>query len=321
MEEASRRLRCAVVQMAGVSRGEPRSRVVARMVRLMREAHAAGARFVAFPELALTTFFPRWWMEDEAEIDAFYERAMPNADTAPLFETARALGVGFTFGYAELDGGRRFNTSILAAPDGSIVGKYRKVHLPGHADNRPDLPFQHLEKKYFEVGDTGFQAWDSQGARIGLCICNDRRWPETYRVLALRGAELVALGYNTPTPDTDWDAPDHLNMFHHLLSLQAGAYQNGLWVLAAAKAGWEDGFKLMGGSAIVAPTGEIAARALTEGDEVITWDCDFTMNRLVRDHIFDFRAHRRPEHYGLIGAPVCANHDSDDFISVPGGAC
>ena len=91
-------------------------------------------------------------------------------------------------------------------------------------------------------------------------------------------------------------------MFHHLLSLQAGAYQNGVWVLAAAKCGEEDGFALMGGSCIVAPTGEIAGRALTSGDELIVHDCDFALNQLIRQHIFDFAAHRRVEHYGPITA-------------------
>jgi predicted amidohydrolase len=286
--------------MGGVALSHGRTDVVARMIALLQRAASLGARFVAFPELALTTFFPRYWIEDDADLERFYEREMPNDAVAPLFAVASALQVGFTFGYAELAAKRRFNTAVLVVPDGRIIGKYRKIHLPGHADHRPHLPFQHLEKRYFEVGDTGFQVWDALDARIGLAICNDRRWPETWRVLGLRGAEVVAVGYNTPSPDTDYDAPEHLNMFHHLLSLQAGAYQNGLWVLAAAKAGWEDGHRLMGGSCIVAPTGEIAVRALGQGDEVIVHDCDMTLGRVIRETIFDFAAHRRIEHYGPI---------------------
>lgn len=296
-------LRCAVAQMPGIGSDEPRQSVVARMTDMLHQAAERGAAFVAFPELALTPFFPRTWFADRSEADRYFEEAMPSPDTAPLFEAGRRLGVGFTFGFAERAGDRRYNSAILVAPDGSITGTYRKVHLPGHADHRPDLPFQHLEKRYFDVGDTGFQAWASQGTRIGLCICNDRRWPETWRMLGLKGAELVALGYNTPAIDTDYDAPAHLTMFHHLLSLQAGAYQNGLWVLAAAKAGWEEGQKMMGGSCIIAPTGEIVAQAVTEGEELLVRDCNLDMCRLVRDHIFDFAAHRRPEHYGLIADP------------------
>ncbi len=288
---------CGVAQLGGVSREEPRENVVARMAALMEQAAGRGVRFLVYPELALTTFFPRYWYDDPGELDHFYETAMPDAVTAPLFALARKSGIAFTFGYAERAGDRRFNTAMLAGPDGAVIGRYRKVHLPGHADHRPDLPFQHLERRYFETGDTGFLAWDVIGTRIGLCICNDRRWPETYRVLAMQGAQIVALGYNTPVPNTDYAEPVHLNMFHHLLSLQSGAYQNGVWVLAAAKCGMEDGFELMGGSCIVAPTGEIAARALSAGDELIVHDCDLAMNRLIRDHIFDFRK-REPQFYG-----------------------
>ena len=302
------RLTCAVVQLPGLGAADGREIAVARMVDALAEAASKGARFVAFPELCLTTFFPRTWFDDISDVDRFFERQMPNAAVAPLFEAARAAGVAFTLGYAELapgpDGPQRFNTSILVAPDGRILGRYRKVHLPGHADNRPHLPFQHLEKRYFEVGDTGFQVTDLQGVKAGLCICNDRRWPETYRVLALRGAELVALGYNTPTPYTDYDEPDHLNMFRHRLSVQAGAYQNGLWVLAAAKAGAEDGFRLMGGSCIVAPTGEIVAVAASDAPQVLVYDCDLTLGRSIRAHIFNFAAHRRPEYYAPITAPI-----------------
>ncbi len=94
---------------------------------------------------------------------------------------------------------RRFNTAILVDPDGNIVGKYRKVHLPGHADHKHGAAFQHLEKKYFEVGDVGFKVWRFMDTITRMLICNDRRWPEAFRVLALQGAEIVALGFNTPT--------------------------------------------------------------------------------------------------------------------------
>lgn len=294
-------LRCAVAQMRGVNRGESKTSVVTRMTGLLERAHAQGAQFVAFPELALTTFFPRYWVEDLSDLDSYYETSMPGPETAALFAAARRLQLGFSFGFAELTPDRRrFNSAALVAPDGTLVGVYRKVHLPGHDDHRPELPFQHLEKRYFQISDTGFQTWETQGAVMGLCICNDRRWPETYRVLALKGAEIVALGYNTPTPNTDYDEPGHLNMFHHLLSLQAGAYQNGVWVLAAAKCGTEDGFGLMGGSCIVAPTGEIVARASSSGDELLIYDCDLSLNRVIREHIFNFSQHRRIEHYKLI---------------------
>jgi predicted amidohydrolase len=274
------------------------------MVILLREASESGASLVVFPELALTTFFPRYFMDDPGELDSYFEREMPNPAVAPLFAEAKKRACGFYLGYAELveERGRtrRFNTSILVGNDGRIVGKYRKVHLPGHADRRPEAPFQHLEKRYFEVGDLGFPVWRAFGGIVGMCICNDRRWPETFRVMGLKGVEMVLLGYNTPDTNLYHPEPPHRRMFHHMLSLQAGAYQNGTWVVASAKAGREDGYGLIGGTAIVAPTGEVAAQALTEADEVVLYDCDLDVGRNIKENIFNFEKHRRIEHYRII---------------------
>ena len=285
----------AAAQLGPIARDEPRASAVARMIALMEEAHARGARLVVFPELALTTFFPRWWMEDAADLDAFYERAMPSPETQPLFDAARRLGVGFHLGYAELTPeGRRFNTAILVGPDGALLGTYRKIHLPGHAAHEPWRPFQHLEKRYFEKGDLGFPVFDAFGGRVGMCICNDRRWPETWRMLGLGGAELVVLGYNTPAHYPPAPEHDHLQYFHNALSLQAGAYQNGLWAVGVAKAGREEGCDLIGGSLIVAPTGEVVAQATSLGDEVVTARVDLDRCAEIRRNIFDFARHRQP---------------------------
>jgi predicted amidohydrolase len=298
------RLRIAAAQLGPIHLADDRARVVRRLCALLREAHGMGAKLVVFPELALTTFFPRYWYDDIGEIDAWFEREMPNRATAPLFELTRELGMGFYLGYAELalEGGaaHRYNTAILVGPDGRIIGKYRKVHLPGHADHREGIPFQHLEKRYFEVGNLGFPVWRAFGSVVGMLICNDRRWPEAYRVMGLQGVELVLLGYNTPTANIYHPEPWHLRMFHSRLVVQAGAYQNGCWVIATAKAGEEDGHGLIGGSCIVAPTGEIMAQALTEQDEVIVFDCDLELCRHYKNTVFAFERHRRIEHYGLL---------------------
>jgi len=300
----ARKLNAAVAQLGPIHLADSRVSVVGRLMAMMRQAHGLGARFVVFPELALTTFFPRYWMTDQTEIDRFFEREMPGPETRPLFDLTRDLGVGFYLGYAELtqEKGeqRRYNTSILVESDGRIIGRYRKIHLPGHSEHLSDAPFQHLEKRYFDVGNEGFKVWRAFDAVVGMCICNDRRWPETYRVMGLQGAEIVALGYNTPTENVHHSEPVHLRMFHHLISMQANAYQNAAWVLAAAKAGKEDGFGLIGGSVIIAPTGEIAARALGEDDEVIASTLDLDLGDYLRRTIFNFEKHRRIEHYRLI---------------------
>ena len=309
----SRRLRAAVAQLGPIHLADTRTVVVKRLMALLREAHADGAKFVVFPELALTTFFPRYWMTDQNEIDRFFEREMPGSETRPLFDLARELGVGFYLGYAELTQEKgelhRYNTSILVERDGRIIGRYRKIHLPGHSEHLPDAPFQHLEKRYFEVGNDGFKVWRVFDAVIGMCICNDRRWPETFRVMGLQGVEIVALGYNTPTENIQHSEPVHLRMFHHLISMQANAYQNAAWILAAAKAGKEDDHGLIGGSVIIAPTGEIAARAISEGDEVIVAALDLGLGDYLRRTIFDFEKHRRIEHYRLITERTGAKTD------------
>ena len=299
-----RYLKVAAAQSGPIHKADSREGVVKRLIEMMREAHAGGAKLVVFTELALTTFFPRWWMEDQDEIDSWFESSMPSNVTAPLFEEAKKLGVGFYLGYAEKieEGGktRRFNTAILVGPNGDIVGKYRKIHLPGHVEHKPEAPFQHLEKRYFEVGDLGWPVWRAMDANLGMCICNDRRWPETYRVMGLQGVDLVMIGYNTPTENLNGYEPYHLRYFHNELSVQAGAYQNATWVVSVAKAGFEDGYGLIGGSCIVAPTGEIVARAMTEEDEVISYKCDLDMGQYLKQQVFNFEKHRRIEHYQLI---------------------
>ncbi|HCP80911.1 MAG TPA: N-carbamoyl-D-amino-acid hydrolase [Octadecabacter sp.] len=310
----NRTLVAATAQLGPIARNEPRADVVKRLIDLLEKAHQRGAELVVFPELALTTFFPRWYIEDDAELDQFFETEMPGPDTAPLFDAARRLGVGFYLGYAELvqdgDEKRRFNTSIIVDQTGQIVGKYRKIHLPGHFNPEEWRPFQHLEKRYFEHGDLGFPVYDAMGAKMGMCLCNDRRWPETFRVLGLRGAELVMLGYNTPVHYPQAPEHDHLQDFHNHLSMQAGAYANGCWVIGTAKAGREEGCDLIGGSAIIAPTGEIIARTQGVGDEIAVAEIDLERCRELRENVFNFSLHREPGDYG----PICEGADQREVL-------
>src|SRR5437016_6532268 len=203
--EASRKLSMRVINIAAaqlgpIQKAESREAVVKRMIALMDEAKAKGADLIVYPELALTTFFPRWYMEEQAEVDTWFEREMPNAATRPLFERAARHQMAMSFGYAELTAdGHHFNTCILTDKSARIVGKYRKVHLPGHSEFDTERAFQHLEKRYFEPGDLGFNVWRALGGIFGMAVCNDPRSPATYRVLGLQGGEMVLSGYNTPS--------------------------------------------------------------------------------------------------------------------------
>ena len=300
----TRNIIIGAAQLGPISRLESRSSAVNRMIQLMDEAKQQGVELIVFPELALTTFFPRWYIEDQVELDLFFETEMPNSETIPLFKKAAELSMGFYLGFAELikENGknRHFNTSILVDDKGSLIGKYRKIHLPGHFENEPDRAFQHLEKRYFETGNLGFPTFEAFGGQMGMCLCNDRRWPETFRMLGLQGAELVMLGYNTPAHYPPVPEHDHLNDFHNHLVMQAGAYQNGTWVVGVAKAGNEENCDLIGGTCIIAPTGEIVAECKTLGDELIVYQCDLDRCTEIKDGIFDFAQHREPENYKLI---------------------
>lgn len=272
---------------------------------MMREAHRRGSDVVIFPELALTTFFPRWFMENQADVDAFFETAMPGPDTQPLFDEARRLGIAFVLGYAELTPhGQHYNTAIWVDKTGQIVHKYRKVHLPGHHDNEPWRAFQHLEKRYFDVPDVeeGFRVARAADGIVGLLICNDRRWPESYRSLGLQGVELIAIGYTTPIHNPPSPDHDRHSWFHNELVMSAGAYQNGTWVVGVAHAGYEEGVAMMGGSCIIAPSGMVVAEARTDGDEVITAACDLDDTKSYKEWVFNFEGHREPQHYWRITA-------------------
>jgi len=296
-----RNLNVAAAQLGPVQKTDDRKSVVSRLVNLLREAHSKKAELVVFPELALTTFFPRWFVDDIAEANHWYETEMPSVVTQPLFDEAKNLGIGFCLGYAELTkAGERFNTQILIERDGRVVAKYRKVHIPGHEHHEPDRPFQHAERYYFTPSNEGFGVWPAFNGRIGMMICNDRRWPESYRVMGLQGVEMILCGYNTPlhyVPDPSQDA---LQGFHNALVMQSGAYQNGTFVVGVAKGGIEEGVDSLADSSIIAPSGEILAKTATNGDEVITAVCDLDWCNNYKNTLFDFNRYRRPEVYGRI---------------------
>ena len=295
-------LNVAAAQLGPIQKAESREAVVKRMLALLAEARGKGADLVVYPELTLTTFFPRYYMADQAEVDRWFEAEMPGPVTRPLFQAAAEANIALSIGYAELTpDGHHFNTQILTDRAGTLVGKYRKVHLPGHSEFDPDRAFQHLEKRYFEPGDLGFPVFRALGGIFGMLVCNDRRWPEAYRVMGLQGVEMVVLGYNTPAVNSQRpsEGPEQ-RLFHNRLSVQAGAYQNSTFVVAVAKAGDEDGHPLIGGSLIVNPDGEIVAEAKTEADELLVHACNLDDTAFAKRTIFDFARHRRIEHYGRI---------------------
>ncbi len=311
-------------QVGAIPREESRESVVQRLCALTERAHRRGVDVLVFPELCLTPFFPRWYEEDVATVDAWYESTFPPKGLEPLFAMAREYRITLHLGYAERveevdDAGvlrtRRFNVAVIVSPDGELMLKYRKIHLPGHKEYIPERRLQHLEKRYFEVGNLGFPvvraALNGVATNMGALICNDRRWPEAWRVLGLQEVELVMVGYNTPVDHLDqkFYQPHYLKVFHSDLSVQAGCYQNTCFAVAVAKTGSGEGQAMIAGSIIVNPSGEIIARASGDGDELIVAECDLDLclvNRGTPDRpaTFNFAHHRRPEAYGAIVSQV-----------------
>lgn len=284
-------VKVAAAQMGPINEGTARAAVVERMLALMDQAIAEDVELLVYPELALTPYFPKRIRDD---YDQFFESEMPSKDVAPLFERARHAHLAFHLGYAERDGARRYNTAILVDEDGTIFDRYRKTHLPGLPHPDPDGLARVFEPCYFAHGDTGFKVYAAAKARIGIAICQDRRYPESYRCLGLGGAEIIVSGYNTPAYP--------LALAHNELVLRAGAYENSLFVVGCAKAGVEDGVEFIGGSAVVNPLGEVVAKASTTGDELVAARIDLDQMTPARKR-WNFFGRRRPEHYGPLVEP------------------
>jgi N-carbamoyl-D-amino-acid hydrolase len=288
----SRYVRVAAAQMGPNSEGMPEHQIIERMLALMDQAIAERVEIIAYPEMALSTYFPKRIRDD---YDQFFVKEIPPKALSELLARARAAGIICHVGFCEKDGARRFNTAILTDETGNVCGRFRKIHLPGldHPDPRRLAPV--YEPYYFETGDTGFQVFPTSKARIGIAICQDRRYSESYRCLGLRGAEIVLIGYNTPAQP--------LSLEHNELVMRAGAYENSLFVIGIAKAGVEDGVELIGGSCVISPLGVVLAMAATTGDELVTAHIDLDQIVTARQR-WNFFGRRHPEHYGPITEPV-----------------
>lgn len=340
-------LRLAAAQMGATNRSDLRAHTLQRMITLLKDAAAQGAQVVLFPELAFTTYPARYVMNSE-ELEPWFEHGdiTEAAQTKPLFDEAKSLGVDIVVGYAEATAdGEYFNScAYYHAKTGSVLSKYRKIHLPGDYEPKegPDS-FQQLEKRYFKVGNLGWQAsrvpdisevcktrgavvsylvpdsfkqtTEEQGEPIfGMMICNDRRWAEAWRVLGLQGAEVVLCGYNTPgyAPDL-WGADStqtpeqaiEMAIFQHKLCMQAHSYTNACFSVSAGRAGYDDGkYSMIPGSCITDPEGRVLVETKTFEDEVIVADCNLDECKPARSKVFDFARHRRVEHYTAVTAQV-----------------
>ncbi len=285
-----RHLRVAAAQMGPNNEGTPREAIVERMTGLLEQAIRDGVELIVYPEMALTTYFPK---KVRPDFDQFFETDVPPKALEPLLRRAAQARVALHVGFCEKANGQYFNTALLTDRDGRLCGTFRKIHLPG--TRAPDGFAQVFEPYYFAHGDTGYRVFDCAGARTGIAICQDRRYPESYRCLALQGAEIILIGYNTPLSPLALDLNE--------LCMRAGAYANLCFVVGVAKAGVEDGVELIGGSCVINPLGQVLAKAATTADELVVTRIDLDQAVPVRAR-WNFLGRRQPQHYGLVLQPV-----------------
>jgi len=267
---------------------------IARAERLVRQAAAQGAQIILLPELFETPYF---CIEQDARHLAL---ARPVAESRPVQHfgaIARELGVVLPVSFFERAGPVYFNSIAIVDADGRSLGVYRKSHIP----NGPG----YQEKNYFAPGDSGFRVWDTRFARIGVGICWDQWFPETARVMALQGAELLffptAIGSEPPP------APPVNSRQHWQRTQQGHAAANLTPLVAANRYGLERSLqdperlhiRFYGSSFIADAMGAKVAEAPEEGEAVLIHTFDLTAVAELRDNWFVFRD-RRPDLYGAI---------------------
>ncbi|MFN3259353.1 MAG: nitrilase family protein [Pikeienuella sp.] len=248
MPRAEAEIRVACVQMEPVV-GE-KARNVARSLEFIEEAAGEGAKLIVLPELANSGYV----FETREEAFSLAEE-IPGGETVSAWAGAAArLGVWIVAGIAEREGARLFNSSVLVGPEGH-VGTFRKAHL------------WNAEALFFEPGDLGFPVFATPLGRIGMCICYDGWFPESYRLMALQGADIVCVPTNwVPIPGQD---PKREAMANILC--MAAAHSNSIFIAAADRVGTERGQPFNGQSLIVSYTGWPIGGPAGATEEVIVY--------------------------------------------------
>jgi N-carbamoylputrescine amidase len=267
-----------------------------RAERLVREAHGRGAQVILLQELFATPYFC-------IEQDASYLRLAETADDSPLLRRFGALAaqleVVLPISFFERAGNVYFNSLAMFDADGRRLGIYRKSHIP----NGPG----YQEKFYFTPGDTGFRVFDTRYGRLGAAICWDQWFPESARIMALMGAELLL--YPTAIGSEPPPAPAVDSRQHWQRTQQGHAAANLMPLIASNRIGTEYSkqdpqalhIRFYGSSFIADASGALVAEAPEDAEGVITASFDLDRMRQARDNWFVFRD-RRPDLYGPLGS-------------------
>jgi beta-ureidopropionase len=279
-----RNVRAALIQaQANMSKQD----AVDKHIKMIADAAGQGAQVVGLQEIFHGPYFcaeqdPKWYDTAEPEDGPTVSR---------MREVAREHGIVLIVPwYEEEQPGVYYNTACVIERDGTIVGKYRKTHIP-HVG--PCF----WEKFYFKPGNLGYPVFDTSVGRIGLIICYDRHFPEVARELGIKGAELV---FNPSA------TVESLSRYLWELEQPAHAVANGFWMAASNRVGVEaplNPAKFYGSSYFCSPRGKIIAQASDSEDEVLVADLDLDEIREVRN-TWQFFRDRRPETYGELVAQL-----------------
>jgi N-carbamoylputrescine amidase len=267
---------------------------IARAESLVRAAAARGAQIILLQELFETPYF---CIEQDVRHFALASTLEDNAAIRHFRAVARELGVVLPISFFERANQAFFNSVAIVDADGSVLGTYRKAHIP----NGPG----YQEKQYFSPGDTGFRVWNTRYARLGVGICWDQWFPECARAMALLGAELLL--YPTAIGSEPPPAPPLDSRLHWQRTQQGHAAANVMPLMASNRYGVERSaqdpqnlwIRFYGSSFIADPTGAKVAEAGEEGDAVLTATFDLEAIARQRTSWGIFRD-RRPELYGAL---------------------
>ena len=265
---------------------------LARACDFLREAADRGAKVACLPELFRSQYFC------QTEDHKFFDLAepIPGESTEALAKVARETKMAIIGSLFERrTAGIYHNTAVVFDVDGSIKGRYRKMHIP-------DDPL-YYEKFYFTPGDLGFQAIETQAATVGTLVCWDQWYPEAARLTALKGAEILfyptAIGWH-PSEKAEF-GPAQADAWHTMQ--RAHAISNGVYVMAINRIGHEGpsdgGIEFWGGTFAADPFGRVIARASVDQEEVLIVECDLALIEDTRRH-WPFLRDRRIDAYGAI---------------------
>ncbi len=263
---------------------------VERAAEIVRAAAGQGANVILLQELFQTPYFPP---DQKEEMFALARPFEGHPVVARMAALAKELGVVLPVSFFERAGHAHFNALAMVDADGSVLGVYRKSHIPDGPGYR--------EKYYFNPGDTGFKVWDTKFGRVGAAICWDQWFPECARVLALRGAEMILY----PTAIGDEPIPNYSDSRDQWqIVMQGHAAANMVPVVASNRVGVEKSdsatMTFYGSSFIAAPTGEKVAEAPREGQAIITATFDLDAVRSMRASTGLFRDRRTDLYRALL---------------------